>query len=305
MRSVIVAIVLLLVLAACGSDTSTSPSAGTAASDDAAPSTAASSGPSAEPSADAGAGGLRAGSWVETAVDGLRVRREPGTAADALATLALGTTATIYDGPVEADGYPWYALAWPGLPSIGGCEENCWAFGWAAATSTDGAPWLTPATPECPGQVSTVAALAAMVPGERLACFGDDELVLQGYLSPQTEGRGCEPGYDHEPVWLGPCAIAFLQATETPFETEGPEMPANAHLQLGACDFGGRSPETCPFGPYLGQCVQVTVHFDDEASSACTVEPSAESAAFLTDAYAVYLCRERFVVTAIEPGSAP
>ncbi|HSI99716.1 MAG TPA: SH3 domain-containing protein [Patescibacteria group bacterium] len=299
----IVAIALLLVLAACG-DASTSPSTDPAASEGAAPSAAASADPSVAPSSDPGEDGLRIGSWVETAVDGLRVRQEPGTAADSLATLAVGTTATIYDGPVEADGYPWYALAWPGVPSIGGCEENCWAFGWAAAANTDGTPWLTPASPECPGAVSTVAALAAMAPGERLACFGNDELVVQGYLSPQAEGRGCEPGYDHEPVWLGPCPVGFLQATETPFESEGPEMPANVHVQLGACDFGGRSPESCPFVPHIGQWVQVTGHFDDEASSACTIEPVAESAAFMTDAYAAYLCRERFVVTAIEPGES-
>jgi hypothetical protein len=57
--------------------------------------------------------------------------------------------------------------------------------------------------------------------------------------------------------------------------------------------------------PYIGQWVQVTGHFDDEAASACTVQPSADSEASITDAYAVYLCRERFVITSIEPGSAP
>lgn len=305
MRTLFTAIVLVLVLAACGGDPSPSPTGDATGSGGAAPSTAPSAGASAAASADAGPDGLAAGSWVETAVDGLRVRQEPGTGATSLATLALGTQATIYDGPVEADGYPWYAVAWPGLPSVSGCEENCWAFGWAAASNTDGTPWLVATEPACPGAVSTVATLAAMTPGERLACFGSDELAVAGYLAPQTEGRGCEPGYDHEPVWLGPCPIGFLQATETEFETEGPEMPANVHVQLGACDFGGRSPESCPFVPYIGQWVEVTGHFDDEASSACTVEPVAESAAFMTDAYAVYLCRERFVITAIEPGSAP
>jgi hypothetical protein len=302
----IAAIALLLVLSACGGDASSSPSGEATTSGDPASPSAASSALSAGASADTGAGGIGTGSWVATAVDGLRVRQAPGTAAPSLATLPIGTSATIVEGPVEADGYPWYALAWPGLPSIGGCEENCWTFGWAAAADTDGTAWLTAADPPCPADpVSTVATLAAMPPGERLACFGNDEVTVTGYLAPETEGRGCNPGYDHEPAWLGPCPIGFLQAKETRFELEGPEMAANVHVQVGTCDFGGRSPESCPFVPYIGQWVQVTGHFDDEASSACTIQPREGSEAIITEAYAVYLCRERFVVTAIEPGSAP
>lgn len=305
MRPLLATTILVLALAACGGDPPASPADSAAGSGGTAPSDAPSAGASAAASADAGSGGLGAGSWVTTAVDGLRVRAEPGTGATSLATLALGSPATIVEGPAEADGYSWYALAWPGLPSVGGCETNCWSFGWAAAANTDGTPWLVAAEPTCPESVSTVATLAAMTPGERLACFGNEELTVAGYIAPQTEGRGCAPGYDHEPAWLGPCPVGFLQATETEFESEGPEMPANVHVQLGTCDFGGRSPESCPFVPFIGQWVQVTGHFDDEASSACTVQPTEGSEASISDAYAVYLCRERFVVTAIEPGTAP
>lgn len=144
-----------------------------------------------------------------------------------------------------------------------------------------------------------------MAPGARLACFGNQALELRAYIAPETEGRGCTPGYDHDPAWLGPCPIGFLQATETQFEFEGPELPANVHPDLGACDFGGRSPDSCPFVPYIGQWIQVTGHFDDPASPSCTIEPWPDSQVDLDPAFVVYQCRERFVVTAIEASTAP
>jgi hypothetical protein len=56
------------------------------------------------------AGGFPIGATVVVAGDDLHLRDAPGLSGAALAALPLGTTLTILDGPVAADGYTWYAV---------------------------------------------------------------------------------------------------------------------------------------------------------------------------------------------------
>jgi hypothetical protein len=267
-----------------------------------------------EPAPTPGPEAISAGDLVETAADRLQLRDEASLAAPSQGALRLGTPAIVVEGPLEADGYPWYRIGFVGLPWGSGCAtgpdddgliSGCWDVGWVAGADPDGSAWLVPSLRACPDVPTSVAELAAMSVGISATCFDGQELVLAAYLSPETEGRGCYPGYDHVPEWLGPCPIGFLQGTATEFEAQGPEIAANMHPDLGACDFGGRSPETCPMVPYIGQWITVTGHFSDPAAEDCTILPWEGNDAAPDEALGRHSCRLRFVITAVEPGAAP
>ena len=105
--------------------------------------------------------------------------------------------------------------------------------------------------------------------------------------------------------WLGPCFISFLQGEESEFDATNFEMSVHVHPDLGSCDFGGRTPDACPFARYIGQWVRVTGMVDHPLAESCVVEPWEGNQAAPDAASAVYACRERFVVTSIDPASAP
>lgn len=98
---------------------------------------------------------------VVVATDGLRVRSLPtvGEQSERLEPrLAEGVRVYITDGPVPADGYAWYQAQ----PYDG---ERALPFGWIAAGSRDGEPWIEPLPLGC----DTVAPSAeSLVSGERL-----------------------------------------------------------------------------------------------------------------------------------------
>jgi hypothetical protein len=146
---------------------------------------------------------------------------------------------------------------------------------------------------------------AEIQPGVRLACFGGQQLALTGFLAPLAQGRGCYPGYDHRPEWLGPCAVVFLQGEESQFDATTWELAVNVHADLGECHFGGQSPEGCPFLPHFGSWVEIIGMVDHPASESCMIQPWGGNASAPDAASVVYDCRERFVVTAIGPGVAP
>jgi uncharacterized protein YraI len=72
---------------------------------------------------------------VNTGALGLRLRAEPGTSAQIVATVPDGTRMTVTGGPVQKDGYTWWKVSGSG------------GTGWAAGN------WLGPviATPPPPG----------------------------------------------------------------------------------------------------------------------------------------------------------
>jgi hypothetical protein len=245
-------------------------------------------------------------------VDGLNLRERAGTDAAILGRLPAGSHGVIAAGPVEADGYDWYAMAAPGLPYASGCATNqdpsildcpIW-FGWVASSDGQGNPWVVPEELECPAAPSAIAEVVAIQPGVRLACFSGQTLVLDAYLSPQPGGRGCAAGLIAKvtPGWFG-CAIQFLQGTATEFEAQGPELWAHLHPDAGTCDYGGRTPDTCPYVPFIGQWIEIEGHFDDAAATGCEAHPLEGNTLVLDPARVVYGCREAFVVTSVGPAN--
>jgi hypothetical protein len=254
------------------------------------------------------------GDWVVSTVEGLRLREAAGLAGPSIGLLRIGYEGTVIDGPVAMDGYEWIHVAWPGLPSGSGCATGpdedgflsfCGASGWVAMADELGNAWVASSTPDCPEQPTTVKDASMIRPGVRLECFGDEELSLTGFIAPEAGGRGCYPGYDHEPAWLGPCAIAFLQGQESRFDATTYELAVNVHPELGRCDFGGTSPQGCPFAPYVGGWVAVTGVLDHPDAESCEIKPRDGNDHAPDAAAAVYACRERFVVTAVEPRDRP
>jgi hypothetical protein len=255
------------------------------------------------------------GDWVTTTVEFLKMREDAGTDGALLGMLHPGFEGTVIEGPVEADGYEWVHLAWPGLPPGGGCATGpdedgflsfCGANGWVATADALGNPWVERVDPDCPASApTTVAEFIELAPGQRLACVGDETLSLVAYLAPNPQGRGCYPGYDSSPEWLGPCPVVFLQGIESSVDATEQEIAVNVHRDLGACDFGGFGPATCPFAQYIGEWVRITGQLDHAAAASCTIEPWEGTTVGPSQAMAVYQCRERFVVTGVEPASAP
>jgi len=299
-----VSIVLMVVLAGCTGG-STSPPVAT-------PSQSPTTTPTHEPSATQTETPSLAVNWVAVVVDGLNLREHAGTDALSLGLLPAGSAGMIAAGPVQADGYDWFALAGPGIPRQSGCDVspsmlNCgqdW-FGWVASSDADGNAWIVPGELECPAAPTTIEEVVAISRVIRLACFSGQTLSLDAYLSPVTGGRGCAPGYDVTPSWFG-CAIQFLQATATEVEAQGPELPAHMHPDAGTCGYGGRSPDSCPYVPYIGHWIEVEGHFDDAAATACEAHPWAGTSYVDNPPdpeLVVYQCREAFVVSSISPAN--
>jgi hypothetical protein len=161
--------------------------------------------------------------------------------------LSPPTVLFIVDGPVTADGYDWY-LVQPFEPSRGDADADR-PFGWVAAGSRDGEAWIAPARPDCPGP--SVADIRWMAPEARLACFGDEELVLEGRFG------GCFAGMT--PVWLQANGCSLL-----PLDPDAPGGPDPGPLLLRfveTIDIPHDQPDAI---------VMVRGHFDDPGAASCT-----------------------------------
>jgi hypothetical protein len=230
-------------------------------------------------------------------VDSLRVRSEPGTNPDSerlTPLLDTGQSVYVVDGPIQADGYTWYAVA-PRLPD--GMLYGELPKGWVAAASRDGEPWLSPITAApCPSGGLTIEALIAL--GDRIACFGSGE--IQVLASPAVVdvlgGVPCFPAEDnpncaYEPAWLIEASYAV--------------QPIDGWIGSRPLFWAAGAPGAS-LAEWDGSEVtfELTGHFDDPAAAQCRIydtatgEPLVKSAA-----QTVEDCRQTFVVTTAQPAT--
>jgi hypothetical protein len=221
---------------------------------------------------------------VVRVLEELELREAPGTGGQLLATIAAGQSVWIQGsgefGPVTVEGatyYPaMYALNFAGWPAgVDGAFE-----GWVP-TERDGIPLVELAPVTCPALDSLrPAVLAGMTPWAQLACYGNQELVLEGAWI--GGGGGIWP-WEGEPAWLvPPDVVRSISDGDTAFSfVLAPNVVVPAALESG----GGR--------------VRITGHFDDPAAATCVIhagEPMVEQPAESVRFY----CRERFVVTDLQ-----
>jgi hypothetical protein len=214
---------------------------------------------------------------VATTVANLTVRGAPGLGAERLGTLEDGALSFVAGGPTDADGFRWYLVSGLGLPPNSGCAGdpqtdpyNCpiW-FGWVAAASETGEPWLVEQDIACPTDPLTAENLAVgRTALERLACFGSDPITFRGWWPeiPEDAGLGGACAFQEEPSgWLLCQNINY-----------------NLILADDTEDFFGIGvkvsidPATDAAMPDRGTWVEVRVHLDDPAAQTCGEDANAE-----------------------------
>ena len=281
-RATILAV--LVILAACnGGDggASPSPAASPADSPEASPvatataeeTTAATAAPEPEPEPVA----LEVDSLAEVIVSDLVVRSEPSVEGNSTIYenhLTDGDRLYVVAGPTAASGYNWYQVQ--PIQREGGTVDEELPFGWVAAASRGGEPWLQPLDFQCPGMPPSVDLIAGLAPEERLHCFRDQGI---GFAA-EWQGCGIQDPATLEPGWF-----------ENPACTVGP----------AGTFFAVRLPPGVN-PPQSGGRVQVAGQFDDPRAQECRwinenpdiPEPPAEQV--------IFRCRTEYVATAVTPG---
>lgn len=234
---------------------------------------------------------LPAGSLAKILWPGEDTAPEPGAGDDSLYPGIVGTHVWVLDGPEVTDGDEWYRVQ-------AGTSFAVMA-GWMRGTR-DGRPQLERIEPDCPSEQGiTVGELTWLIAAERLLCFGSRELAIdQGVLEFEDGFAGAEcMGEDNV---VRPCP--------TPAGESGWIAGFQSWSLFGA---GGREGPEPGLGVWLapgvavppdGQAVRVKGHFDDPAAAACgELGPEGFPFGESDHEVKVLVCRERFVITSIEP----
>jgi hypothetical protein len=233
------------------------------------------------------------GSVARVLVDGLRIRHEPSTGSTLIDELPSSQLVAVGFapgagswGPVDAGGFAWYPVRRLGdlteLPPLpGGVLELEGEFGWAAAGDEAG-PYLELVPPRCPPRPVDLATVEAMQPWEQLACFGSEQITLEGAFGCGGCG-GLVPG-TFEPEWLAHPLNAQL-------------ISVDPQTRIGP--FALRFAPGGPGVPEPASIIRATGHFDDAEAAGCTVAPGDPPAPVNPQAAELY-CREQFVVESIE-----
>jgi hypothetical protein len=225
---------------------------------------------------------------VVVATDGLRVRSLPtvGPASKRFEPLLPeGTRLYVVDGPVSADGYTWYRVQ----PYSG---TEAFPFGWVAAGSRDGEPWIDPVPLRCDSIAPTAEALVTGEPLEHLYCSLAGEMPRTSPPGPDIAIEGnvyCTVADDHwgalsGPDWIDQLGYCALQTDQGSIRLPGAPM---SRL------LGGES------NPVEGRYALVG-HFDDRAARQCR-EGSFDGGHEPDPAQTVLHCRTFFIVTRATP----
>ena len=193
-----------------------------------------------------------------------------------------GRRFAVVGGPVSHHDTDWYLVE----DAIGTSYPTSWA--WLPAN--DGTqPLVRVVEPVCPTS-RTIDDILALLPAERVACFGDGELTLEPVVALRVEdGQGLVTG---TPPWL---------AAETEWRLYGEAGPTGVDGAI-AVTFDPSVGDDLPTGPPL----RVRGHFDDPAAATCErTFPEGWGGPTETPDMQHLRCRELFVVTAVEERSAP
>lgn len=198
--------------------------------------------------------------------------------------------ATVTAGEERVVGGPWI---------IGG--ERWWGLSPTSSTARGGYVVLDPtadvelAPISCPSEEPTLAVVAPLSGWERLACYGDREMTLEGH---EVVGFGGFRLGTYEPAWLNSGFGAFALAPTDPTESSYLFVA----VEPGSVDITRPQP-SADVGTAL---LRVTGHFNDEAATSCTAtdipfggEGDAVTA-HLEPIATEITCRQEFVVTAFE-----
>ena len=216
---------------------------------------------------------------------------EPSTDAEEVTTLGadelvvLGYSYIYPDfGPVEAGDTIWYPVGSLGiteLPAPGGEPFEALHVGWMAiGDGTDAFVELV--APRCTDDEPTLELLQSLTDWERLACYGDRSITIEGTYGCGGCG-GLSPG-TFEPEWL---------ASPLNFDL----MSVDAQERIGP--FAMRFSPDGPERPEAASILRVTGHFDDPAAVGCIVAPG-EPPVAIDGVVAELYCREQFVVDSYE-----
>jgi hypothetical protein len=196
--------------------------------------------------------------------------------------LVVGARVLVLAGPVQADGYAWYAV---GLAQDASLTTAGIQVGWVAGASGT-TPWLVSDTAGCP--TPGVTAIAALSGIERIGCFGARSLAFgaRQTAEPPDAGFGgaCGPP-PGQPGWLV-CDNVNHSWVNADGGTTG-------LLLLHFDPATGIAPTGLAPVNTTGPAYRIAGHFDDTAAQACgvTTDPAdlEQMSAWLT-------CASKFVV---------
>ncbi len=236
---------------------------------------------------------------IVVATDGLRVRSLPtvGEASERLEpTLPEGVRFYVLDNPVIADGYAWYQVQPYGDPLERVGPAGDWAqvevsanppllpFGWVAAGSREGEPWIEHFNLGCDSIAPSAEFLVSGEPLEQLFCS-----VVGGNLESTVDGNVyCTSADDHNAV-TGPDWISGAGLCELRTESGARRVFGQAVHEL--IDESNNPVE----GRYT-----ITGHFDDATAGEC--QAFVRGGGEAPNPAAVILSRRTsFVVTEVTP----
>ena len=222
--------------------------------------------------------GLEIDSIAEViATDPVVVRSEPRIADDSEIyenTLAEGDRLFVTDGPIFESGYEWYQVAPVQRPDS--TFEEALPFGYVAAASREGEPWVRALSVTCPDP-PTLTDLIGLDPAVRLHCYGDDVLTFTG----ESSGCGIQDPATIEPSWF-----------QNPICLFGPSPSLAVRIP----------PEVTYPGPNSGT-FEVTGHFDDPRAQECVWINDNPDIPEPPPDHVILMCRLEFVVSSIASAS--
>lgn len=140
-------------------------------------------------------------------VSDLPLRASPGDAGEVLGQLGSAARVFVIGAPEELEDARWYRVAYVDGDYSGCDQTGCVStIGWIP--DRDDGPLIAPVAINCPGSPMTADVLAALLPLERLHCYGDATITVTGPVDYPYTGLEGPIGYD--PAWLAAPITEFL-----------------------------------------------------------------------------------------------